>query len=279
MLQPKLKTHERWYELQYHVDDLENDEYYLYLEEPSLERLPTQLAESLDGIGISIPTIIDFITIKATRRKDIGELFCERIYERLVEHWDYDLGLPYIKFTGSINGLDDLFKQRPVVLYLDQQQTTAYMDAMPFLTRFTFLAQPDTHHFKVISQDHVFLVHWLEVAHTLQLQQARNDTKFDINKIHANWYPDAALREELLARANNAISEFVVRKGLDIYIPEFMVVPVFHIRRYQKAQHILRAKFDPYFIMTLPITLDRSTYTILFPISRPITRRNLHTSK
>lgn len=272
-----------WVELNYTVENVDIDSYYLSLNDSKIA-LPDELHYHLDGLGITVKTVDNYITTKQTARRDLGELFCEKICDLLISYWDFTLGLPYLKFTGDTNRLDDVFKLRPVVVYCVNSENTVsditqrYMDALPFLTRFTFLAYPEHHHFKVLSQEHMFVNNWLNAQqiNAARVPMVKQLEKLNIAKVHSNWYPDEEQRTELLTAANAVITTFVIRKGLNMYIPDFMVVPVYHIRRFQRAQQILKTKYNPHFVMSLPLQFKKAEYTILFPIEKAVTRHNLH---
>ena len=69
--------------------------------------------------------------------------------------------------------------------------------------------------------------------------------------------------------------KFILTKKIKIYIPEFLVVPVYHARRHYKAYNLLQEIYKPFMIMTLPVLTDNGNiYTALFPITDPINVRN-----
>lgn len=273
-----------WVELPYVVELVGDTDYYLYLDTEhqytNSKQSLTALPEELSSIGISFRSTDEYFNCTSITNKNLGELFCERIYRILQQHWDFALGLPYIKFYGYVDRIDDMFKQRPVVVYVERPDNKDlplwWCNHIPFLTRFTFCAEPTGHHFKLLSQDHTFVVNWLTQQRSTKTTPPE---KFNITKIHEGWYPVSDFRTELLAGAKSIIDEFMVKKRLNIYVPDFMVVPVYHIRRFQKAQKVLHTKYQPVFVMSLPYKRQNEMYTILFPICRAVTRHNLHVDR
>ena len=108
-----------------------------------------------------------------------------------------------------------------------------------------------------------------------------------LTTVHKSWYPDAALRNALMKMGLLAIEHFLVAKELDMYIPAYSVVPVYHIRHFRRAYQILTDQYHPKFIMTLPIRKDKmftpyyescslsakNQYTVLFPILKDLPKR------
>lgn len=91
-----------------------------------------------------------------------------------------------------------------------------------------------------------------------------NDYDF-LFKLMQRWYGQSHA-DSLITQATVAISDFLVSRNLNIYIPKYLVIPVYHIKRYAKAQKLLTQIFDPLFVMSLPITYQNNNYTVLFPI-------------
>lgn len=274
-----------WVELPYVIEQVGETDYYLYLDTERQytdvsEQVLAAIPEALSSVGVSFSSTDEYFDRTTITGSDLGELFCEQICRLLQQHWDFTLGLPYIRFYGYTNRIDDLFKQRPVVLYFDRPEiedlSSWWRTQIPFLIRFTFCADPTGHHFRILSQDHTFAVGWLRQHRNIESVPVE---KFNIAKIHEGWYPVSDFRAELLAGAKSIIDEFMVKKRLNIYVPDFMVVPVYHIRRFQKAQKVLHTKYQPVFVMSLPYKRQNEMYTILFPICRAVTRHNLHVNR
>lgn len=270
--------------LTYTISAIDNNNYYVYIADKSLEQLmlPSEVKDEINSFGVNIKNTDTYFNIsQKITGKDLGELICTKILELLDATWDISYGLPYILFSGDTNKLDDIFKQRPVLIYRKLCEQDAinlkdWQESITFCRKFTFLALEANNHFSVISQDHSFVRQWLV---QLYVQQSTGSTassqSYDIDKLHASWY-NIANREEILTAAKTVVDEFQIRKRLNIYIPDFIVVPVYNIRRFKKAQDILTYKFQPQFVMTLPVSAEDGMYTVLFPICESITNRNIH---
>lgn len=279
-----------WVKLAYRVTNVGNGDYYLQLEPENNSlayHLPSSDLVKLQAVGVSVSSTDDYVGMNKIDGHDLGELFCQRLHDVLSESWDFSLGLPLLRFTGETDHLSDEFKQRAVVVVFTHAangheraaQLASWANAVPFLVKFSLLSQPVGVHFRFITSDHETARRWL------QMQVADTDTKQvpkrrqDIDVIHAGWYPHPEWRQKLLAQAKAKVDEFLVMKNLNLYVPAFMVVSAHHIRRIQRATQILTDIYHPHFLMPLPLTVDGAPYTVLFPVSRPISRKALRRHK
>lgn len=104
----------------------------------------------------------------------------------------------------------------------------------------------------------------LRQRHNKAYMDAQQQEKYDtISRMH-HWYKNDA--REIIDAAKEAIQHFVITKKYNKYIPDFLVVPIYHITRYHKAYKLLVEKHPVEFIMTLPVTVAEKRYTILFPV-------------
>ena len=99
-------------------------------------------------------------------------------------------------------------------------------------------------------------------------EEAIATNKPTLKQINNAWYKDVRLRTQLFSEAEAVINHFIITKELDVYIPDFTVVPIYRVRRYQKAYELINKLYTPAFIMTLPLTFNKEKYTILFPMPR-----------
>lgn len=89
--------------------------------------------------------------------------------------------------------------------------------------------------------------------------------KYNTQSRMCHWYKQDA--GALITAAKEVLHEFIMTKKYNKHIPDFFVVPAFHISRYYKAMKILLEKHEPVsFIMTLPMVHEEKHYTIMFPV-------------
>ena len=190
-----------------------------------------------------------------------------RLSAILKKLWSLEYGIPRFRFTGDTEKLGDELRHRSSLIFVSfpdaasENVLESYSEAVSQCSKLVFFAS------QFASTDH-------KAAQTYLRQQRYEQHVAQEKKLHADftarmagWYPDSTFREALRNGAQTAIETFITKKSLDIFIPNFLVVPVYHIRRYQKAVELITEVYAPNFIMTLPLSVDGKMYTVLFPIS------------
>ena len=81
-----------------------------------------------------------------------------------------------------------------------------------------------------------------------------------------DWYLTGGLDKKLMNAADEVIAMFVFARSYSSDIPAYLVVPIYHYKRYGYAVKILTSSFKTKFIMSLPLEVDNKSYTVLFPI-------------
>lgn len=81
-----------------------------------------------------------------------------------------------------------------------------------------------------------------------------------------DWYLTDGLDKKLMNAADEVIAMFVFARSYSNDIPAYLVVPIYHYKRYGHAVKILTSSFKTKFIMSLPLEVDNKSYTVLFPI-------------
>lgn len=262
--------------LEYCIDETGNNEFYVYLNKVTGCDLPNEATAELSGFGISTTTSVS----------DTQSLLISRFRFILEHFWQPDYGIPYFTWTGTGTRILDpdwrntsvliffLMAHEPAASVLNQLRI--WKEQLANFVQFTFIAVDNERKYCFFSRDRFMVADWLDQQMVKTTQEKEKVLQLNIETLHKAWYPDETFRKSLLSAAKDVLDEFIVRKGLNIYIPEYIVTPVYHIRRVQKANTIFMQKYQPKFIMTLPLHMPSADYTVLFPITKTVTRRNLH---
>ena len=235
--------------------------HFFFISDQILEslNLPINIKDEIASFGASAETEAwPYLNIQTVALHKLRTLF--------QDNWDVSLGLPRFRFDGDTEKLGDELRHRSLLLFIpfespDEDLLAMYASALSFCSKVVFQST------NFMSTDHK--------AIGTYLRQQRYDRQIaQIKKVSADfalrmqsWYTDTWLHDQLMASAKIAIETFLTQKQLNLFIPNFLVVPVYHIRRYQKALSLITDTYSPNFTMTLPITVDKKNYTVLFPIS------------
>ena len=244
--------------------DNNNNCYFLaYIEQDNISKLTHILPVSITDELISISVIVP-----SDKRNTIGDILSERLTEILKRVWKFKYGIPAFFFNGQTNKLLDCYKwNRAVfVFFLNadknlQDQITAWETALTLCTKYTFVAfEPSA----IRTTQHKVAMTWLS---QFTEQPTRTPVKPNKTKeLMHNWYSSNNLDVRLQEEADDVISSFVFARNYDKEIEGYLVVPVYHVKRYEKALKVLTELYNPAFIMSLPLTLESQSFTILFPV-------------
>lgn len=240
-----------------------NGKYFLaYITDQALKQLHLPVAVSDEICSIAITTD-DYVKV--------GEELCRKIAQNFTSHWQLSSGLPYIKFTGDTSKLDDLYKHHSVLIFFlgkevdISKQYTHWQSAIRFMPNLTFIAFAETtNRSSIITRYPNVALTWLEQYASLPDKSTK--PRYDLNKVMHDWYLDNSLDKLLKEEAEGVLAQFVYARKYSKQIPGFLVVPVYHYKRYEKASKILTAMFDTKFVMSLPLTHETKSYTVLFPV-------------
>lgn len=236
-----------------------------------------------DSFGISIIRKNQLIkTPKNVKKMYISEYICSKINDVLDRYWDVaKLGIPVIKLQGDLDTLDPKFCNSDILLYTNGCTSVddisqkwidelSSMYAWPNTQPILFLSRCDSGNdgYGVVSDSMEFVLTWL--AKNKCCNAGADTIESKIDKIMRNWY-SAEEYATLTKLSEQAIMNFVVIGRINMYIPSYLTVPSYHIRRFKKAQDTLESYYHPKFIMTIPIYRGNNSYTVLLPIMEDIT--------
>lgn len=105
---------------------------------------------------------------------------------------------------------------------------------------------------------------YLSQAKSERMEEIRQSDKYNFVKKMHHWYKEEA--DAILAEAKATLDEFAYETKFTGKIYEYLVVPYRHYRRYYKAQSLIKNKYEPDFVMSLPMFHKSVCYTILFPV-------------
>jgi hypothetical protein len=257
----------------------DNTHYLLSIDEDYLNTLEISetIKDQISSLGITIDPHFTFFGRRNDQRL-IGEYFCYRLKQMLEECWDFSFGVPVIKFSGYTNKLDDLFKNRPLMIYFtrnDAADIAIWDKEISLVSKFRFIADLTDFGFGIFTTDTVLIRTWLR-RQKFKLISAPANYKQSAEYRMQLWFPDPEIRKKLMFQAKKIIDRFVIVKQFNIYIPEYAVIDSLHVKRFKTIDEIFRKKYDDLnIVMTLPMLLDNKEYTILFPVCGSLNRNNV----
>lgn len=245
-----------------------------YIENDALQKLnlPIGTKEALSSLAVTLDESRYALGEKLSPR-DKGDKILKEIDKLISEYWTGDT-LPYIKLDGDINQLDNSFKGRSIFIVhpdtLTDEIAIALENQLRFTSKITLLVvNTDTSspaYFRLIATDHNLALSYLTHLRNTKRNNTTKFEKYDIDRVMRDWYPEEETRTHLINAAKDVIDSFLFVKELNIYVPNFLVITSYHIKRFKRAQELLTKKYSPRFVMTLPCRFEDKEYTVLFPI-------------
>lgn len=249
--------------LHYDVECDNNNNYIVYLKDQN--ELPNEIYDEISSTAVTIS--VGVTNPQGARAP--AELVCERVKRILDPVWDLEtLGIPAIKFNfNNCKRVANIFKHHPVFVFTTgiterSKAIELWEDSIRFLPKFTFLGSSDGKTFDLVTQDVNFACSWLDKYNTAA--DTSTGLKYDCDHLLKCWYNNGSLLEELRNDSFSAIAAYVVKANVNKYIPEYLTVPLYNVKRYRKAVSILSTKYANALIMSLQ--LPGKDYVVLFPI-------------
>lgn len=250
-------------------------------DEDRLANIDQTLAESLESFGITLEEIQDPYTFTAKLKDRLVYKLPAKLEELLNTIWKIEYGFPRFYFSGDVKLLPEAYKGRSVIVSWMSSETTndseyrkkhtdaceLLLTALAFTPKMAFSTQ------RFSTTDHKAAVNFLRQSIYEDKIAADQAARFNFDLRMSTWYPDETERKTLSEAAHTEIAKFLVAKKLDLYVPTFLVVPTYHIRRYQKAFDLITEKYHPNFIFTLPISVNNQIYTVLFPVIHSLKKK------
>lgn len=218
---------------------------------------------------------------KDTNKMLISEYICSRINDVLDSYWDVETyGIPVINIVGDTTDLDQEFRNRQIIIYTlgcrnyncpeawvtDINKTFSWPnDNIIFLSRYGSNIRDS---YNVIANTVDFTTAWLDKMKYINTTSDSPESK--LVKLMRNWYKDVEY-DTLVKLSEQAITDFVVTGKINIYIPGYLTVHSYHIKRYKKALDTIENIYNPKFVMTIPIYRGNTSFTVMFPICENIT--------
>lgn len=244
--------------------------FYLYLaidEAADKLRLPERVIDDLSSFGVTYDNELHSST-------DIAEAICVKLHSKLVDIWKSEYGIPYFTFEGDTRKLDNRFEKNPVLIFIENEKIhnpvylEAWKNCCSHLPDVIFLAEPAIRGgFHVVTRDHNFISSWLDQYGRMIKKRTLSNDKYNLRIRMANWYTNKTFRERLICAAKDEIDNFVYCRNIHFHIPEFAIVDAYHAHRFSQVIDIINHKYEPEFIMTLPLKFRGKFYTILFPMA------------
>lgn len=231
----------------------------------------TKYLESLE-IPINVTDELYSLSLTVSDYSNVGEQLCIKLRDTFLRIWNYSYGIPQIVFTGDTSKLKDEYKNAPVFIFFTfdnksyAEQANLWRNQIRFSTKFTFTCI-ESNGRSFTTKDHNLVEAWFD-----QYEQGINGSseplasRYDFKKIMHDWYLTDGLDKKLMNAADEVIAMFVFARSYSNDIPAYLVVPIYHYKRYGHAVKILMSSFKTKFIMSLPLEVDNKSYTVLFPI-------------
>lgn len=261
----------------YQLETADTTHYQLYIKEDYLDKLeiPDEIKDRISSVSVTFPEADESVPSVISRHL-VGETICGRIQEVLEAYWNFDYGIPVIGFAGYTNKLSDSFRNRSIVIYFvrDIKDNYIWDRQLSFITKFTFLANKSEFGYEINTTDIDFIHSFIQKRITIGLAKPIS------NKLSAEykmkvWFPDDEEREEILYWAKATIDKFVIEKNYNIYIPEYAAIHSSHIRRYKTITDMFRTKYGIDLVMSLPMLLNKTYYTVMFPVCGSLNKKNV----
>lgn len=257
------------------IYDIQLTDIGVYLHLVNKPDLDPEILDSIESFGVSFE---DSCRVLEDQASNTRRLILDAFKKEFTQVWDFAYGIPYFRFVGDLTAADIeedrayLFYFQAIGIEPDAEFFKVWKSVISVLSKIEFRNSDQV---LFITRDHQVALKWLKKQSYSWKVYRMQEATSECEKRHINWYPDPVMREELLAKARGILSEFVMAKQVNIPIKGFLVVPIFHARRYQKAYNALMKLYQPLFIMTLPVTYkEKYYYTVLFPITKPLNQRN-----
>ena len=251
-------------------------------DEDRLAAIDQSLSESLESFGITLEEIQDPYSFSSKLKDRLVYKLPAKLEELLNSVWKDEYGFPRFYFSGDIKLLPEAYKGRSVIVGwmhgVDRNNDTEYrkkhtdacellLTALAFTPKMAFSTQGFS------TTDHKAAVNYLRQSIYEDKIAADQAARYNFDLRMNTWYPNEQERKVLSESAHTEIAKFLVAKKLDLYVPTFLVVPTYHIRRYQKAFDLITEKYHPNFIFTLPITVNNQMYTVMFPVIHSLKKK------
>lgn len=242
----------------------------LNLEESTLLGISEEVYDKIESFGITTAYYDSLLKDESEKRT---EYICSVLYKAFSEIWDTSESIPYFRFRGNINQLNNKYHSKAILMYLPAKKDNAkildiWLHDLKFLSKVIFLSNPSMNTFSFISTEHQHIFQYLSnLKNSIYLQRQSSD-KYDFKKKMHSWYKDNL--EDIVKLGKEAIDTFVLDQKFDVYIPEFVVLSSYRVKRYQTIMHLINNKYNPDFVMTLPCTSANKyekEMIVVFPIT------------
>lgn len=270
----------------YNVESDDNGNYLVSLDNNCKTKLPENTGDELSSFAVSVKNSVYYFQNNTIDVNHIvGELICKKLQNLLDSVWDLSkLGIPSVRFVGNLRKVSDVYKNRTLLIYIKGinlsplQANEVWIKYISEATqsKFTFLGTSQEIGFSIATTEIDCVNDWLSQYQINKEAGAAKSICYDLELRMKQWYRDDGYRKKLLDQAKSTIDNFILETNLNMFIPGYLVLPAHHVLRYQKAVNLLNEKFNPEFIMSLPMLVsDCSLWTILFPISERVTKNTL----
>ena len=218
---------------------------------------------------MQVPSALSHFGFFCTTNEDVYAVLCNKLQSLLTAHWNY-INVPAFYFHTSEFNHTKLTDEQLHILFFKMRQGTWTQEVIA--QEIVDIIQQNKLHLYISNKLYTNLA-----GAVIQLLKQGYDgydlrTPSKLNQVHESWYPNRQYREKLFAHAHGTLSQFIITKKLDLYVPAFSVVPIYHIRHYHRAYDLLTQEHHPNFIMTLPCEFQGEKMTILFPICAKYSR-------
>lgn len=229
--------------------------------------IPDGFDDYTDSFSFETPKPVDRSLLYNSWDSDMS--FMERMARGIREPWckifNHVLFVPILRI-GNVVGPIDKTKLTPLMIFESCPKGVTTEDWSQAITSTTKLSFYDVNTFTFTTSHSVARKLLHKYDYNQMIRKQKNDKYNLVSRMH-HWYKNET--DGLMTEAKSIIHDFVVTKKYNSRIPDFLVIPAFHIGRYKKATELLLNKYNPHFLMTLPMVYQNKHWTIMFPVMAP----------
>ena len=243
----------------------------------SIELNPYLDAENLSSLGVTLPKDPDkakAIYWPKPIPADLGEAIADKFVDAFTQYWSPDWGYPTVTLLSAgripqeYTQYTNVFFFIPSKLQGDRRLwVDGFLQLIPKVSKLHFIGKVGTTD-TFATTAHAAAAKWLEQKRYETHVEMMSHQRYNFTKRMIDWYGDQCAA--LSAAAKGVLDEFTFVKKYSQLIPDYLVVPAYHIARYKKALRLIEEKHTPAFTMTLPLIFNSKEYTILFPVLKEV---------
>ena len=255
------------------------EDYLIYIDCNELEQLnlDDEVRLELSSFGVSVWKTKQEVEVSMNNTDALSIAICSKLSELFSRCWDFKYGIPIVRLSGDMKSINPVLINTDIVVYFVRENVADelkyWKEGIRFIPKIIFITECCGGTWTAF-RSHDFVYGWLEAQKKLSTAISVKESSDKITDKLVAWFPNENMRESLMSECEKCLVDFCTRQKLDIYIPRFMVVEQYWARRYKISTELLNNKYDPEFIMSLPVSYKDKQYTMIFPILQKLNKSN-----